>query len=275
MKTILMKRFESIGAYARYAQDTLDKTPQKGSESVEAPSRHEWCLNTTLQEAVAIGVTGGRWIEGARELQSVDIQAQTAKIAAAISPELVHDVTGGMIDIPEYLAGQSPECFLRVDEDEMTAKPVLRIATCVMPCYRITATAFMNHGRAILALCDALEMLGYAVELIGSDNHVSENNVYTHEITVKSAGQQWDAASAAFALAHPAFGRRIGFRALEFSEGSALTLAGYGRGSKDNPSDDYDVYFPYLLHNTEIETPELALDYVVRQFKQQQPDIGL
>jgi len=271
------ENYASVSALARYCAGTKDGDQHYELQSVNHPLEPRWCLNTPYSKALDMAQHGGQWPEGARDLQSVNIDEQAHTIAKGIQPTMVNDVVGGALDIPEYLQGASPEVFMRMNDDEQQAKPVVRVGVCIIASANVDANTMMNRSRAVLALLDALELQGYSTELdaiwIGAGGCPKVN--FQANIRVKNAGQPWDASSAAFALAHPAVARRLGFRLMEFNDAaSRVTESGYGNGHVDPPA-GYDLYFPYLSDNDKNATPEKSLKYVTQQVKQQKPDLTL
>jgi hypothetical protein len=267
-----IQHFDSIAQFARFV-DSVKNKPVEYAEASKKEGRGEgWDLNTDFNEALEIGLNGGLWPEGAKELQSVDITSASESLASIITPAMVNDVTGGAVDIGAYLS-DDPECFFRLDEEEQV-KPIIRIGVCSVPRCDITSHQLINQGRAIMALIDALEMQGYSTELEALIPFIdNKGRGYIAEIDVKQAGHPWDASSVAYALAHPAFSRRLGFKALEVNERFArITTESYGRGEIPKP-EKFDIYFNYLTEKREVVPPENALSYVTDIAKKQAPQL--
>lgn len=273
-----IRRYESISDFAAYCGSIVNYSPT--GHDCDAPTgcashssrSHSWDYGQSFDAALDMGLSGGNWDEGAQQLQAVSIDSLAHGMADVIEPAIVHDVHGGGLDIGEYLA-DNPECFFRLDEIEQP-KPIVRIGVCTVPCANIEAHQLINHGRAIIALVEALELQQYSVELTGmfiaAGNH---KRTYIAETVVKQAGQPWDAASVAYALCHPAYSRRLGFAALEADDDCHhYTGEGYGDGRIKAP-EGYDLYFRYLDRPSAVNTPEAAQQYVTDIVTQQQPDL--
>ena len=85
---------------------------------------------------------------------------------------------------------------------------------------------------------------------------------HASEVLLKAAGEQWNPASVAFAICHPAFSRRLGFRVLESDEYTVhLTHRGYGGDyGVDRETSDFDVWFKYETDNEPWRTIERAVE---------------
>lgn len=269
---IVTDNFDSITALYAHLATTGTGAGPCGNASMKPPSP-SWDLGTSYAQATEMARRGGYWPEGAAELQSVDISDAAQSMAMGITPVIVADVVGGAVDVGEYLQG-GPECFLRVEDEPGHIRPIVRIGVCVIASANVTALAMMSRGRAILALVDALELQGYSVELtamyVAQDKQIQ--TTYFCNTILKQAGAHWDASSVAFGLAHPAFARRLGFRACEFNTAAQrITNGGYGNGNIESPP-GYELYFGYLTNNAN-DTPELALKSVTAELAKQAPDL--
>jgi len=264
------EHFDSITALYAHLLPTMDKKGLYGNSSVKPP-RWGWDLNTDLDQTMDMARKGGYWPEGAAELQSVDISEAAQTMAHGILPVIVNDVVGGTIDVSEYLQG-GPECFLRVEDEPGHIRPIVRIGVCVIASADVKAHVMMNRGRAILALVDALELQGYSAELTAMFVALHNGLTYFCNTVLKQAGAHWDPSSVAFGLAHPAFARRLGFRALEFNATAQhISRGGYGSGRINKPK-EYELYFGYLTDN-DNDTPERALESVNAELAKQAPDL--
>ena len=269
--TNYIRTYPSITAFARHCEALGDNRPDAaGSSSTQRP-RVEWDMGVSYPQALEMALHGGDWAEGARDLQSVSIDRAAQSMAQVIEPAIVQDVTGGGLDIGEYLA-DSPECFFRL-EDAEHSRPIVKIGVCTVPCGNIEAHQMMNHGRAIIALVEALELQQYSVELVSMFVSRESKNVYREETTIKQAGEPWAASTVAFALAHPAFTRRLGFRALESDPDCwEHSQTGYGDGRIKRP-EGYDIFFPYIVQPDAYETPAQAMAKVKQVLEEQQPQL--
>ena len=272
MKTYI-RNYPSISAFARHVESLGDDRQHGANNSSTSDNGYKWTMGQTLPEALEMGLSGGNWEQGARDLQKVDIDTMAHGIADVIEPAIIHGVTGGALDIGEYLAN-NPECWMLLEETEQ-AKPIVRVGACVVPSASVTAAELMNRGRAIIALVEALELQQYSVELVAlwCTKHRNDKITYISETVVKQAGEPWIPSSVAYAFAHTGFSRRLGFRALESdADCYTITNVGYGRGDIEAPK-GYDLYFPYLSDGDRTATPDMALEYILSQATKQQPNL--
>jgi len=265
---IYAERFDSITAFAAHLAPHTGREGKYGNSSEETRAT-SWALGMDWSQALTMAKRGGDWPEGAAELQSIDTAAATKDMATMIAPELVNDVVGGAIDVPEYLIG-APECFLRMDEEAEQPRSMIRLAACVGATADTSGHHMLNRGRAILAAVDAYELQGYTVELTAfMVCHRKGRMLYTAEIVLKQAGIPWDSSSVAFGLAHPAFSRRLGFKALEIHPDAAwLSAESYGNGNMEKP-EGFDIYFNYVTSGRGFTSPDEAIDTVKRTIREQ------
>lgn len=272
-KTYVTKH-ESIAAFSRYLDEAgTARRYDSAMSSINTPASHKWSMGVDYYEALQMGLAGGLWDAGAKQLQAVSIDKAAQSIADIVEPAIINDVTGGGIDMGEYL-NDSPECFFRLEEEEHP-RPIVSLGVCTVPCANIPAHGLMNHGRAIIALVEALELEQYSVELVSMfiAHDDQSGTIFREEVTIKKAGEPWNPSTVAFALAHPAFSRRLGFRGLELDKDCAfISNRSYGDGRISKPG-NYDLYFGYLDKPQEVDTPEKALNYVTKRVKAQQPEL--
>lgn len=272
-------RFESITAFSQVVYtaerfNTYGTTDcKKGSH--RAPST-DWCLDTDLDQALKMGMAGGYWLEGAKNLQAVSLKSGSYD-DIILKPAYDLAVVGGCVDVGEFLAG-NPECMLGLD-DEGETKPVITVMFVSGAAHYISSAQKMNYGRAVLALVDSLEAHGYSVELVAKMTYLHKVGAaqalagVEADIVVKQAGEPWSASAVAFAMAHPAFSRRLGFRYCESTpEGAPVTHSNYGRGDVINRPES-GVFLPYLVSKDLVSSPERALEYVLALAKHQKPEL--
>ncbi len=274
-------RFESI---THFAQDvyTSHRFNTYGTSDCLAvsqrPTSQDWCMDTDLDAALKMGMAGGYWLEGAQDLQSVSLESGSYD-DIILQPAYDLSVVGGCVDVGEFLAG-NPECMLGLD-DEGTTKPVITVMFVAGAAHYVTSTEKMNYGRAVLALVDSLEAHGYSVELVAKMTYLHKGKSgrskaltgVEADIVIKQAGEPWSASAVAFAMAHPAFSRRLGFRYCESKPESApVTHSKYGRGDVINKPEN-GIFLPYLVEQDAARSPEGALAYVLQIAKLQKPEL--
>jgi hypothetical protein len=266
------EHFDSITALHAHLAKTIGQPFPFGDSSLSNREAHSWDLDTGFNKAMNMARCGGYWPNGAADLQSVDITEAAQTMAREIVPVIVNDVVGGAIDVDEYLNGNGPECFLRMEDEPDHIRPVVRVGVCIVASSSVKASVMMHRGRAILAMVDALELRGYSVELTAMHQVSRDDLIYLCCTVLKHAGAHWDPSSVAFGLAHPAFARRLGFRALEFNPAvTHFTKGGYGSVRNQKPA-GYDMYFNGLTDNG-ADTPEKALAKVTDDMNHQAPHL--
>ncbi len=284
MKTIFANsqryqvEFDSISEYAQHIEN-LGNQRDGGARTIsECASSEDWDLGHNLNDAIDAGKQGGYWPEGAAALQAVDVSDCFDAKEYIVQPDIELGVIGGGIDTGEYLAG-APECFLQLVDSEPQQK-IIVLDVLAVPASTIRAKSMYNYGRAILAVVEALEASNYSVELratycggTGNTNHIEAS------IVIKQAGEAWAPSTVAYALAHPAFSRRLGFRLTESAPNGIGDWASnhhYGSGNyldQWNGSQGADIAFGYQTEDSHLRTPAKALRHVMRMAHAQQPDL--
>lgn len=255
--------------------DFLKNTPQclgAGTTSTKGASK-QWDLNMGYDGAVNTAANGGAWAEGAEKLAALIADSTSNERLADLMS--VNDVHGGAVDVGAYLS-DDPECFYTVAEEDRTT-PIVRISVDPSASGSISADIMFNKGHAVLALVNALEAQGNSVELsITSSNCMRDAGIVTRVI-VKHAGEPWSAANVAFAIAHPAFARRLAFAVAERCKtyGAIVsTHGGYGHPKYDTTHVDNiasDIHFGALSsrEGRDYSTPKKALKFVMSAAKEQ------
>ena len=229
--------------------------------SSEAEHGKEWDLGATWADAVEMGTNG--WDKATKDLHK--IRASNESVMDLGAPSYEWDVMGFEPDIPEFLSGE-PDCMLNWSEDEAT--PIIRIGIDCSYSAGNSGRYAVNLGGATLSLVDALEGAGYMVELTATfrgaggygDSKISVNT----DVIVKTTDEYSDVSRVGYAIAHPAFFRKLYFRYLELLDDKHQRMlgSGYGRPARGD-DDDFDVAIPAPDQYTS-KTAEMALKTVLK-----------
>jgi hypothetical protein len=184
---------------------------------------------------------------------------------------------------PVALMCGMPTPFQRdiLDEDTYnTGRKLARIAVNVSASAAVDAETILAKGAVVMALCDQLERLGVATEIVVVSPLVNRRG---HGValtaTIKTAGEPWHPARAAAVIGHPAGLRRIFFRLLEAAglpeEIAATYRLTYGFPAKLTEVLDTTQY-DLLVDSTAIDTypggwasPTAQVAWVMDQLKAQ------
>lgn len=262
-------QFASIVDFAHYVETA---TPQDGADTRAKDKSPEktWDLNAGYDWALDCAKQGGHWEEGTR--------AVTAALGELSAPGDRHktewraDVAGFLPNIPAAIVG-SPLAMLRPiqSKDRKRGGRIIRIGVNASLGSELDGKYVVYRGAALLRAIDELESHGYRVELTADYCMDPESwcapegtGEWHCEVTLKAAEQQWSPESVAFALCHPAFSRRLGFRMKECCPVAwKATHWGYGGGTacKGNHDADapFNVWLPRMTDETGYRTPEQAL----------------
>lgn len=247
--------FDSLAAMARYLE-SHERLPGAGNFSIrENDSSHG---GMSYDETIALAKAGGYWAEGAEKM--VKGVADAAALRENHSqPMLTNAVAGFMPDVPAYLAGV-PDCMVAYDEGDYSQvqKPVVTIGVGTFS-YAVSPDAVMNRGIAILSLIDAIEAVGYRVQLDFVGDNIGDGGFKKVRVVLKRPQDHWNPGQVAFATAHACMLRRLTVGTLERDPATVgRTQGGYGRGD-DGYVEEYSLAFPYMTRDRGYETLEKAL----------------
>ncbi len=249
--------FTSLVAIAKYHAD-VERLPGAGEFSIREQDTDICPMN--YDDAIALAADGGYWADGAdRMVQGV---ADAAALRENYAQPMIHnDVAGFSPDVPAYLAG-IPDCMLAYEPGDMTTAATPTVTIGVGTCsYNVNTQSIENRGIAILSLIDALESIGYRVQLdyVGDNIAGEEGTLKRIRVILKKAGDHWNPGSVAFALCHPAMLRRLIVGLIERDPASVeRTQCGYGKGD-DGYINDYSLAFPFMTSNSGFRTLPDAL----------------
>lgn len=248
--------YDSLSALMSYLDSTAD-AEGAGQESRQTSATESWDLNCGWTRARRMAVAGGGWQDGADKMRR-GVAAAQAKHTMGAAPLFGTDVAGFAVDVPAYLAGQ-PDCMMTMAETEVAQAPIVRIAVGTFSC-GTSADAAMNRGIATMCLVDALEGAGHRCEVDAYWDSQDNGKHWQVRVRIKSAGEQWTPATAAFLSAHPAAFRRLGFSEMEKdpTRRSMTAGGGYGTGSEQG-CEEYDIPSPYMRGDSGFGSIDSAL----------------
>lgn len=218
----------------------------------------------SLTDAVKIAINGGYWEQGAKDLQSVELNhdGRNCEGRRVMRP----NVTGFMPNVPAMLAGEPLTMYDLPAAGEH--RKLIKIGLGVSCSASVTASQLKNRGRAVLAVVDDLTAQGYAVEVLAYMGTGNEQGLMHITTTVKQAHEQWSPSSAAFMLANTSIYRRLGFRLLEATEGTDTDLTCVLRDAYGIPQrkdiNECDIWIGSILYGetSAWDAPDTALKHV-------------
>ena len=263
--------FKSMVEVAKYL-DTTPRIDGCGEFSIRDQSARECPMD--WEDAIQLARTGGYWAEGAAKM--VQGVADAAALRENYAQPMLHnDVAGFMPDVPAYLAGVPDNMIAFAQGDMTTAQtPTITIGVGTFS-YGVDSSAVMNRGIAILSLIDAVEAIGYRVQLDYVGDNTGSGGLKKIRVVLKEASQHWNAGSVAFAIAHAGMLRRLTVGLLERDpDDVSRTHGGYGRGD-NGYIEEYSLAFEYMTDNAGYETLEDALRSVETMARDFGMDVNL
>lgn len=208
-------------------------------ESANPPSR--WSGNVSCAEAETLLREG--WPEGLAYV--AEVEAKSSSMAIGAVPARAYGAIGYRPSVPRFLSG-NPAHMIGRGEDITGGAPIIRMYVNCAASGAVDADALRRRGFAIMSAIDALETLGFRVELTtgwGTD----AKKKWACSIPVKRAQEPLDKNRLVFMLAHPAFLRRIMFKMLEQFSDTINGVYGMPMDLPEKEREQYTVYFGKLL----------------------------
>lgn len=263
-------QFDSITEAGEFARKTPRVAGSEDHSASNMPSRH-WDLGLGLDNALTMAEDGGLWPEGATKMRdSLDVIAK--HVRSHPRPQLESAVIGGAVSVPTYLAG-APKHMLRTPPRPHITKPVIRFGVSIIQSAGSDGSERVNMGAAILTAVDMLERQGYSCEITAYwftywNPELPAKDWVNCEFMVKRQGQKYNPVACAFALAHPAAGRRLCFKILETQpRWKDVVDHSYGRIASTKERDvmlaeRYEVIVDQFHKEQAYKTPEGAFDAI-------------
>jgi len=263
---IIKSTFKNIGEVVEMASRPASKAFKKyvTSENSRTSRSDETYFHGTNTFEEAVKLINSGWAEGADKITALSAKLNIGKTMDIDQIDLTMDTNGALLDIPEYITG-NPDCFYNFIEAPADT-PVIKVGFQINGLASMRGEAFNNRGLAMLALVDALEFSGHAVELYAFEYSTGrEGYALQSEVLIKRPDEPLDKDKLAFVGAHPSFFRRIFFGVREATENEDLQkyiiADSYGH-SRTIPDDahDYDICPTY--DEKAFKTPESAMWWV-------------
>mgnify|MGYP007008282755 CR=1 FL=1 len=177
----------------------------------ESPDSSGWAGTRDYPSAMTLMVQG--WPQGRdRMLKALEISNRISKPAVISTTD--YDVGGAYPNVALAVAGD-PACMVDLGDLSNLIRPIVKIIIPRVVSASVSTQAIENFGGALLASIDRLEAEGRQVDLIGRFLVVDAPYRMMIDVPLKSPGEPLDIDRLAYSLVHPAFIRRIMFRAYE------------------------------------------------------------
>lgn len=267
----IVDEFDSVGDFVAYVTDPSKKT----RAGLECPSvidgRKDFFWTETFAEAVQLSQVG--WPEGTGKVVK-HREGMDAFVTAAVSAKTRQhgwDLTGDYIDIGRYMTGE-PEVFgCEIDNGESLNGKVVSIRLNASVSGAVKPETICARGVTVLVAVDLLESLGVRCEVYvssgaeaawsGAGNDPALEH-YDFNVLVKRSSEPVDPDRLAFAVAHPAFFRRLGFRCEElvgYSPNGARPSPLLDHGKRGNTIEIDEILTAAALKPKELKQNVLAI----------------
>lgn len=220
--------------------DHLERTKDKPAwSSISEDDGHTWAYGISHYEKAAEILTHG-WNEGREKLIKT---AETLNLTNVINTGVGYRTRladeGEEVDVGKFLE-QEDDYFWNFVAPEQN---VINIHLMEAVSCNVDAAVIERKGLAVAALCQILESNGYSVNLVAvtSISNRSMDKRFRERIIVKRAEDPLDLSRIAFVLAHPAYNRKIMFRATEVSEHNSIFGADHVYGGYGCPTQDKEL----------------------------------
>jgi hypothetical protein len=225
--TSVVFRADGFSDMAEYANAGRDRnlSSSKGDDG--------WSGTSSFDQAKGLMVSG--WSEPLDRIESIRDQVrQRVGLIDGNQFQFDHAPYGTRLDVSAYSIG-SPLALLQAYEQPDRRKTrFVRLLVDTSVSWSVSKEDIQIRGAAIVALCDALNTLGYSTEVWATSSIASEMRKdapkFVALVPVQGVGEPWDVRSAMFPLAHASFLRRIVFGMMESLDEAGRKRFGVGSG---------------------------------------------
>ena len=231
----ITEQFESIDEFLT----TLESRP------ISEAYKRDSCARNVRSESIS----DARW-SGAKSYQQAreqfvlgtkakkELQKVYSQMMVSRERETVVSVCGGAPIVANALRGL-PNSMIDVRR-KRTPRTVRVVVNMSIPCHA-SAADITEAGKKIIAAVGKLDAQGIQTEIIcGADRLLSGSQILSCGITIKNAGQAFNAARVSFSMSSPAFLRVFQFAHCS-SHPQAVYDSGYGRTIKNVLYDDAEL----------------------------------
>lgn len=244
---------------------------QRYPASIDQTGDHSWDLSAGFEGAREMLKSGWNDHPDLSPLAITGIKTERSDVTWS------RDVTGEEVDIGCFLAGES-DCYLEPRIEVVPGdSPIVWIVVNCAVSWQVSGDDISRRGLAVMGLIEALEATGKSVGLIAlaSQHGGNHSDLSCTRVVIKEPFERVITERVFFALAHPAFNRRIIFRLREMGDKDEQRK--YGIGSNygvplDIPETDIphgSVYVPILKSGGPFSTSELARDWLKSELLKQ------
>ena len=218
----ILERFESIDEFietveSRPITKSYDGSSQAHKSRAESYDNRSWRGVSTYKEAkdaFLFGTKAKAEMSTAFRSQVDPRKRQTVNAPCGCAPIVAHALMG----IPDSMVD------IRRERIPKATKVVVNMAASC----GISASAIIQAGKKLIAAVGKLESRGIATEIVcSSDVSINWSQLVSYGITIKNAGQAFNAARVSFSMSSPAFLRVFHFIHLSSLEGAQYD-SGYG-----------------------------------------------
>ena len=215
--------FDSLEDYLAYLQKAeTHEAFLRGAQASEAGSE-EFTLTESLDEAIELCRFG--WHDGFNDLVAL-VEKVKRNLDIKIDPNRTfHDYVGFAPDVKAYLEG-SP---LTMINKPVVHKPLVTIYMNTSYAGNEPRERIYARGAIVLAAAEALELMGFMVDLRVFEMSYVDKDIHFSEYKLKMPDERVNLQKLYVPLCHPAWVRRLNFRLIETSPNMTDAWAGcYG-----------------------------------------------
>ena len=196
----------------------------------ERGSSYKWYMTDTYEDSVTLATDG--WSEVRPKVDAIAAPLRE-RLSARFdtAPDRSYDVCGSLVDVAQFMSGE-PECMVSfMPQPERAGGKVVRLLVNIVAPASTSADTLMRRGITVLALAEAIEMVGGSCEVVigfgvqGSGS--KRRNTLDVITTVKSATETPDTDRILYALGHPSMMRRQMFAVCAKLTPEQVTAMGY------------------------------------------------
>lgn len=268
MKNVVVKEFDSIGAFEKYINETPLNSVFRWAKLASSQTNDDTYSNKSFYKTAsfpeALELLKHGWDTMAAQLETT-LKLEKNRIAPKQTTRAKYDVAGFQASVPRYLQGL-PDSMINKKPIQMKQK-VITVVKHIGYLGNVTSDTIIENSIKALMIVKKLEALGYRVNLdVMSPAEARDGEIAVARIRIKNAAERMNISKVAFPMVHSDMLRRMVFRFREVCpELRDKSWAGsYGYTVQDRSEckkylNDGEYYLHNFIGDIDEEIKKLAL----------------
>ena len=263
---------DRVLTYSEFIQQAVNgKLTNPEDISSRRTDHPDWAGTPTWEDAVRLATHGYTGLN--ERIKETSSRISKVVCSRILRPEAKYAEAGDEVDVSRFLDGD-PEHMIEYPTEEVRASGgrIVTLGCDLCFCCKVEPDQVKNRGAVICGVCDALESMGYRVEIRGflsteSSTTANAPNWY-RTLIIKESDQPLELERIGFVFCHPSFQRRMIFSFREQQPIEVIKAIGFSQSARHGLSvqhpgcDSCDIRFP-VTNETEYKTVEQSIQQAI------------